>query len=92
MKPALDPLLLHTPVQTKEPVSEGIVSLLEPFIDTMVICTLTSLLIVSTAYPAGLMDSGLEGIELTSAAFAYHISWAPCPWRSRDYYLRSQQA
>ena len=71
--------IAHSAVQTKEPVSEGIVSLLEPFIDTMVICTLTSLVIVSTAYPAGLMDSGLEGIELTSAAFAYHISWAPYP-------------
>ncbi len=71
--------IAHSAVQTKEPVSEGIVSLLEPFIDTMVICTLTSLVIVSTAYPAGLMDSGLEGIELTSAAFAHHISWAPYP-------------
>ena len=71
--------IAHSAVQTKEPVSEGIVSLLEPFIDTMVICTLTSLVIVSTAYPAGLMDSGLEGIELTSAAFAYHINWAPYP-------------
>ena len=71
--------IAHSAVKTNEPVSEGLVSLLEPFIDTMVICTLTSLIIVSTAYPAGLMDSGLEGIELTSAAFEHHISWAPYP-------------
>ena len=53
--------------------------MLEPFIDTVVICTLSSLVIVTTAYPNGLMDSGLEGIALTSAAFAHHISWAPYP-------------
>ena len=71
--------IAHSAVQTNEPASEGLVSLLEPFIDTVVICTLTSLVIVTTAYPAGLMDSGLEGIALTSAAFAHHFSWAPYP-------------
>jgi AGCS family alanine or glycine:cation symporter len=45
----------------------------------VVICTLSSLVIVTTAYPAGLMDQGLEGIALTSAAFAHHVSWAPYP-------------
>ena len=59
--------------------SEGIVALLEPFIDTVVICTLSSLVIVTTAYPNGLMDQGLEGIALTSAAFEHHVSWAPYP-------------
>ena len=71
--------IAHSAVQTEEPASEGLVSLLEPFIDTMVICTLSSLVIVATAYPAGLMEAGLEGIELTSAAFEHHISWAPYP-------------
>ena len=71
--------IAHSAVQTDEPASEGLVSLLEPFIDTMVICTLSSLVIVATAYPAGLMEGGLEGIELTSAAFEHHISWAPYP-------------
>lgn len=69
--------IAHSAVQTREPASEGLVSLLEPFIDTVVICTLSSLVIVTTVYPNGLMDSGLEGIALTSAAFAHHISWAP---------------
>jgi alanine or glycine:cation symporter, AGCS family len=71
--------IAHSAVQTREPASEGLVSLLEPFIDTVVICTLSSLVIVTTVYPNGLMDSGLEGIALTSAAFAHHISWAPYP-------------
>ncbi|WP_439134498.1 alanine/glycine:cation symporter family protein [Pseudomaricurvus sp.] len=71
--------IAHSAVQTDQPASEGIVSLLEPFIDTVVICTLTSLVIITTAYPYGLMDSGLEGIALTSAAFEHHISWAPYP-------------
>lgn len=71
--------IAHSAVQTDEPASEGLVSLLEPFIDTMVICTLSSLVIVTTAYPNGLMDSGLEGIALTSAAFEHHFSWAPYP-------------
>lgn len=71
--------IAHSAVKTNEPVSEGLVSLLEPFIDTIVICTITSLVIVTTAYPNGLMEShlGLEGIALTSAAFAHHISWSP---------------
>jgi alanine or glycine:cation symporter, AGCS family len=71
--------IAHSAVQTNEPASEGLVSLLEPFIDTVVICTLSSLVIVTTAYPYGLIDSGLEGIALTSAAFEHHISWAPYP-------------
>ncbi len=71
--------IAHSAVQTDNPASEGLVSLLEPFIDTVVICTLSSLVIVVTAYPAGLMDQGLEGIALTSAAFEHHFSWAQYP-------------
>ena len=71
--------IAHSAVKTKDPASEGLVSLLEPFIDTVVICTLSSLVIITTAYPHGLMDQGLEGIALTSAAFAHHLSWAPYP-------------
>ena len=71
--------IAHSAVQTKDPASEGLVSLLEPFIDTVVICTLSSLVIVTTAYPNGLMDQGYEGIALTSASFAHHFSWAPYP-------------
>ena len=69
--------IAHSAVKTDEPITEGLVSLLEPFIDTMIVCTLTSLVIVTTAYPNGLMEGGLEGIALTSASFAHHISWSP---------------
>ncbi len=69
--------IAHSAVKTEDPASEGLVSLLEPFIDTMVVCSLTSLVIITTAYPHGLMDAGLQGIALTSAAFEHHISWSP---------------
>ncbi len=71
--------IAHSAVQTEYPASEGLVSLLEPFIDTVVICTLSALVIVVTAFPVGLHEQGYEGIELTSAAFAHHVSWAPYP-------------
>ena len=71
--------IAHSAVQTRHPASEGLVSLLEPFLDTIVICSLTSLVIITTAYPYGLVEQGFEGIELTSAAFAHHVSWAPYP-------------
>jgi len=71
--------IAHSAVQTDEPASEGLVGLLEPFLDTVVICTLSSLVIVTVAYPNGLMEQGHQGIALTSAAFAHHVSWAPYP-------------
>ena len=69
--------IAHSAVKTKEPASEGLVGLLEPFIDTVVVLTLSSLVILTTAVPNGLMGGELAGIELTSAAFAYHLPWAP---------------
>ena len=69
--------IAHAAVKTEAPASEGITALLEPFIDTVVICSLSSLVILTTATPHNLMGSGLAGIELTSAAFAWHFAWAP---------------
>ena len=69
--------IAHSAVKTEAPASEGVTALLEPFIDTVVICSLSSLVILTTAIPQGLMGSGLAGIELTSAAFAWHFAWAP---------------
>lgn len=58
--------IAHSAVQTNEPVTEGLVALLEPFIDTVVVCTMTALVIVVTgAYQI----EGLGGISMTSAAF-----------------------
>ncbi|MGI9371825.1 MAG: alanine/glycine:cation symporter family protein [Hyphomicrobiales bacterium] len=59
--------IAHSAVQTKHPVTEGYVALLEPFIDTVVICTMTSLVITITG--AWVPDSGVTGIDLTSKAF-----------------------
>ena len=69
--------IAHAAVKTEVPASEGITALLEPFIDTVVICSLSSLVILTTAMPHNLIGSGLAGIELTSAAFAWHFAWAP---------------
>ena len=40
--------IAHSAARTKEPITEGFVSLLEPFIDTVVICTMTALVIIIT--------------------------------------------
>lgn len=69
--------IAHAAVKTEAPASEGITALLEPFIDTVVICSLSSLVILTTAMPHNLIGSGIAGIELTSAAFAWHFAWAP---------------
>jgi alanine or glycine:cation symporter, AGCS family len=66
--------IAHSAVKTKEPVSEGIVALLEPFIDTVVICTMTALVIVITGT---YQLPGKSGVELTSIAFESVISWFP---------------
>ncbi|WP_353890912.1 alanine/glycine:cation symporter family protein [uncultured Sneathiella sp.] len=83
--------IAHSAVRTKEPITEGVVSLLEPFIDTVVICTMTALVIIITGQlivdPAtgkyvldGSMIAtvgGTSGVALTSAAFGSAISWFP---------------
>ena len=69
--------IAHSAVKTRSPASEGLVGLLEPFIETVVVLTLSSLVILTTALPNGLMSGGLSGIEVTSAAFAFHLPWSP---------------
>jgi alanine or glycine:cation symporter, AGCS family len=67
--------IAHSAVRTKEPITEGLVALHEPFIDTVVICTMTALVIVITgSYTAG---AGMGGVELTSQAFASVFPWFP---------------
>lgn len=71
--------IAHSVVKTKEPVTEGYVAMLEPFIDTVVICTLTALVILVTIYEPGMADKveGVAGVELTSAALGSVVSWFP---------------
>ncbi len=64
--------IAHSAVQTKHPVTEGYVALLEPFIDTVVICTMTSLVITITG--SWVPDNGVTGIALTSKAFEANFS------------------
>jgi len=67
--------IAHATARTTEPVREGCVALLEPFIDTVVICFMTGMLIVITGVYQN--SDGIEGVVLTSQAFATVISWFP---------------
>lgn len=67
--------IAHSAVKTKEPVTEGLVSLLEPFIDTVVVCTLTSLVIILSGKLV--VGQQIEGVVLTSNAFGSAVSWFP---------------
>jgi len=85
--------IAHSAVRTKEPITEGFVSLLEPFIDTVVICTMTALVIIFTQQLVIDPETGLyvmneatgriatvgdtSGVGLTSAAFGSAFSWFP---------------
>ncbi|MEC4892452.1 MAG: alanine/glycine:cation symporter family protein [Oscillatoria sp. PMC 1051.18] len=73
--------IAHSAARTEEPIREGIVALLEPFIDTVIVCNMTALVIVITgAYNnpefAPLRDSG-AGAALTSAAYGTVLAWFP---------------
>ncbi|MFI2226594.1 alanine/glycine:cation symporter family protein [Streptomyces fradiae] len=72
--------IAHSAVKTKHPASEGLVALLEPFIDTVVICTMTALTIV-IANPASWNEArqgeSIGGVTITSDAFATVLPWFP---------------
>ena len=77
--------IAHSAVKTKYAASEGVVALLEPFIDTVVICTMTALVIIMYN-SGGIFEYGgdviidgekVEGAVLTSMAFADAIPWFP---------------
>ncbi|GFE63241.1 alanine/glycine:cation symporter family protein [Litoreibacter roseus] len=83
--------IAHSAVRTKEPITEGFVSLLEPLIDTVVICTMTALVIIISGQLISDPETGLyvldggaiatvdgnSGVALTSAAFGSAIGWFP---------------
>ena len=71
--------IAHSAVKTQEPVTEGFVGLMEPFIDTVVICTLTALVILTTVYEPELAGAGMQGIELTTRAFGTTLTWSAIP-------------
>ena len=73
--------IAHSAVKTKYAASEGIVALLEPFIDTVIICTMTALVIIITNIDGGFLEygaQGVQGVQLTTTAFESAIpgfSW-----------------
>lgn len=66
--------IAHSAASTDEPVREGVVALLEPFIDTIIVCTMTGLVVVITG--AYQQNTG-DGVLMTSAAFSSVIEWFP---------------
>ncbi len=80
--------IAHSAVKTRRPVSEGFVALFEPFIDTVIICTMTALAIIIadtsfyTETREGISAEGTDyvyggGVAVTSDAFESVISWFP---------------
>ena len=73
--------IAHSAAKTSDPVEEGAVALLEPFIDTIIVCSMTALVIIITgAYsdPANnLLIENNQGGALTSAAMGSVIPWFP---------------
>jgi len=68
--------IAHSAVQTNRPVTEGFVALYEPFVDTVVVCTITALVIIIT----GTWDPSVDpsaGVQLTSRAFESAFPWFP---------------
>ena len=72
--------IAHSAAKTDEPVREGIVAMVGPFIDTIVVCFMTASVILITRdinplYIPG--DASIQGAELTSAAYGSVIGWFP---------------
>ncbi|UTW02054.1 sodium:alanine symporter family protein [Amphritea atlantica] len=61
--------IAHAAAQTKDPVRQGMVAMLGTFIDTIVICSITGLVIITS----GEWTSGVSGAALTSAAFSHSL-------------------
>jgi AGCS family alanine or glycine:cation symporter len=69
--------IAHSAAKTGEPVREGIVALLEPFIDTIVVCFITGIVIVISGAYNDPTAIGMEGVQLTSRAFGEEFGWFP---------------
>lgn len=72
--------IAHSAAKTDEPIREGLVALLEPFIDTIVVCSLTALVILITGAwnnSDWILTQNLEGVQLTSKAFGDKIWFFP---------------
>ncbi|MCH2205087.1 MAG: alanine:cation symporter family protein [Lentisphaerales bacterium] len=69
--------IMHAAAKTKEPIREGIVAMIGPFIDTIVICNMTALVVILTGAWDNPAIPDKAGVELTTFAFKSAISWFP---------------
>jgi len=75
--------IAHAPARVKYPVRQGLVSLYEPFVDTVVVCTMTALVVILTGTYAGgteALDAAIaakQGAIITSTAFGSVVPWFP---------------
>jgi AGCS family alanine or glycine:cation symporter len=69
--------IAHSAVKTKEPLTQGFVAMLEPFLDTVIVCSITALVITTGLEADELGTGAVSGVELTSAAFARVVAWFP---------------
>lgn len=69
--------IAHATAQMKEPVREGIVAILEPFIDTVIICNLTALVVITTGMYGSQTAAMGSGAEIVAVAFAAVVDWFP---------------
>ncbi len=66
--------IAHSAVKTRNPATEGLVALWEPFVDTVVVCSATALMVIVTG---AWKVEGVEGVAITSNAFATVFTWFP---------------
>ena len=70
--------IVHAAAKTSEPVREGLVAMLGPFIDTMIVCLTTALVVVITGtWDAEIATAGNKGVAITATAFASALPWFP---------------
>jgi AGCS family alanine or glycine:cation symporter len=61
--------MAHGAAKTKEPIREGLVAMLGPFIDTIIVCSITAFIILIS----GVYVENLNGVSMTAAAFKMEL-------------------
>ena len=67
--------ILYSAARSKYPAMQGMASMIGPFLDTVIVCTATALMIITTGVHEG--AEGMAGVEMTSAALGSVFSWSP---------------
>jgi len=67
--------IAHSASKTNHPIADGFSSLIEPLVDTMIVCTMTALVLIFTGMDK--IGGGMGGVELTADAFGKVVSWFP---------------